>query len=271
MKNNKRIGFFDSGVGGLSVLKEAIKQLGEYTLVYIGDTKRMPYGVRTPEEVEEFTVECINYIADTGLDSCVIACNTATAYGLKKANEVFDFPVFGGVEAACDFANKVTNNKKVALLATEGTVKSGVYKSTINSLNSEIELRELGCPDLVMAIEKGHLDDEVVKEVIENYLDKFENFDYDTIILGCTHFPLATKVFVEIFRERGKDVSIVDPAKKTIEKLVETQKYSTGQNSKEIEFYATGDVEKFKDTAFKAVDFRDKEVTFNTAYLVKEK
>lgn len=270
MSSKKRIGFFDSGVGGLSVLKEAIKQLNGYPLIYIGDTLRMPYGVRTPEQVEQFTVECIKYISDTGLDSCVIACNTATAYGLEKAKEVFKFPIVGVVNPACEFAVRETKNNKVAILATEGTVKSGVYKETMKSMSPEVELIELGCPDLVLAIEDGHIDDDEVKGIIEDYLNKLGHFDYDTLILGCTHFPLATEMFHEIFRERNKVVSIVDPAQKTIEKLIELQGYTEDSESEEIEFYATGDVEKFKETAYKAIDLSSKQVTFNKAYLEKE-
>lgn len=269
MRNNIKVGFFDSGVGGLSVLKEAFKRLKGYDFVYIGDTQRMPYGVRTPEEVEQFTIECIDYISKIGIDSCVIACNTATAYGLEKAKKTFDFPVVGVVEAACQFASEATNNNNVLLLATEGTVKSGAYRDCIKSLNPQIELVELGCPEYVMAIEAGHLNDDVIKGVIEKYLDMVKDFNYDTIILGCTHFPLAKDVLLKIFEERNQIINIVDPAQKTLENLIEIKNYKTNIEESIVDFYVTGEVEKFKETACEALNLKDKKVAFNKAYIVK--
>lgn len=267
--NNKglNIGIMDSGVGGLSVLIEALDVLPREDFVYIGDTLRMPYGKKTPKEVEEYTEECIAFLEKKALKAAVIACNTATCYGLENAQNKFDFPVLGVVENACEYACEVSKNKKMLLLATEGTVNSGVYRDSILEIDKNVNLREIGCPDLVIAIEDGHLDDDYVREIIENYLKIEENFDYDTLILGCTHFPLVRKVFDKIFEEMGKTVNIVDPAQRTIlslKKLLKEEHILDHKKDRVIDFYATGDVEKFKETAQRVIK-TDSKTTFNKA------
>lgn len=269
MTIQKKIGFFDSGVGGLSVLKEALNKLSGYSFIYIGDTDRMPYGVKTSSEVEQFTLECIDYIGEIGIDSCIIACNTATAYGLKSARDKFDFKIFGVVEPACESAVEITNNNKVALFATQGTVNSKIYDNTMKSISQEVELVGVGCPDLVLAIENGHIDDCMVKKVIEEYLMELGDFEYDTLILGCTHFPLAIKMFKKIFSEQNKKVNIVDPAEKTIEKLKSVMQYDDIARNSSVEFYATGDVEKFKSTVCKVIDIDKIDLSFKKAVLNK--
>ncbi|MGO1580551.1 MAG: glutamate racemase [Peptoniphilaceae bacterium] len=271
MKNFK-IGFFDSGVGGLSVLKEALRILSNENMVYLGDTNRVPYGVRSSKEVEKFTLECIEFLKGKNLDACVISCNTATAYGLEKSKKFFEFPIIGVVEPACEYALSSTRNGKIALIATNGTVKSGIYENTIYDLNPNIEVRSIGCPDLVMAIENGHISDDYVYNLIKNYLKDFGGYDYDTLILGCTHFPLVKQVFKNFFSEDSKNINIVDPAINTVDKL---KNILEDKNSNEIgspkkqfiDFYVTGDVNKFKNTALKIIDTDNKKVTFNKVRL----
>ncbi len=189
MKKTSPIGVFDSGVGGLSVLKELLKVFPEENFKYIGDTLRMPYGVRSPEDVKNSTFECLNFLAEEGAKGAVIACNTATCYGLENAQEKLDIPVVGVVEPACSYASLVTKNNKVALIATEGTVKSKVYDETIKKFNKDIIIKGVGAPQLVLDVENGNLENDIVEKTINGYLEELGDFDYDTLILGLYTFP----------------------------------------------------------------------------------
>ncbi|WP_071026912.1 glutamate racemase [Peptoniphilus raoultii] len=255
--DNKLIGFFDSGVGALSVLKVATQKLPEESYIYFGDTQRMPYGIRSSEEVEKFTCQAMGFFKEKDVKLAIIACNTATCYGLKKASEISDFPIFGVVKPAVKAALKVTKNKKVALVATEGTVKSNVYKNYFKEADPEVELRSVGCPDLVLAAEEGDLSHEKIVPIINKYLDKFEDFDYDTIILGCTHFPLARPSFEKIFKDTNRNINIVDPAEETVEEVknyLDENNERTDLKEKKIDFFQSGNLEDFKNTLNKVVD-----------------
>lgn len=247
----RRIGFFDSGVGGLSVLKEGIREFAKEDFVYIGDTLHMPYGEKSPQQVEQFTENCLRFLEKKNVKAAVIACNTATCYGLNHAQNIFEFPVLGVVEPACNYAAEVTKNKKVALVATQGTVDSGVYEKMLAKIDPLIDFRAVGCPDLVLAIEDGHLHDNYVRSVVENYLQKFFNFDYDTIILGCTHFPLVQSTFEVIFKEQRKSVQIVDPAYRSVlalRKILEEQNLLNDKGQGQVNYYVTSNLNRFQKT-----------------------
>ncbi|MDD7593524.1 MAG: glutamate racemase [Peptoniphilaceae bacterium] len=254
----KPIGFFDSGVGGLSVLKVAMEQ-SNTPYLYIGDTLRVPYGVRTPEEVKRFTLECIDLMAAQDPAAVVIACNTATAYALKAAQARYDFPVIGVIGPGARAAVEKSQKKKIALLATEGTVKSGHYRETIRSYDPSIEVVGVGAPDLVVAIQDGHMDDAEVEAIIARYLEEFGDFDYDTLILGCTHFPLARSVFERLIpAERG--VAIIDPAVPTVQQLEAYFAPDGGDGS--IQFMATDDIVAFQNIAERVLDLSGSKSVF---------
>lgn len=264
--DNRSIGFFDSGVGGLSVAKVGLKEMPKESFVYFGDTLRMPYGVRSREEIESFTCQAMEFFKSKNVKMAVIACNTATCYGIKKAREMFDFPIFGVVEPAVKTALKTSSNGKIALIATEGTVKSNVYKNYFESYSSTTELMQIGCPDLVVAIEKGDYRDEVIIPVINKYLREFGDFEYDSLILGCTHFPLVEKTFEKILKTYDRDVKLVNPAQTTIEEVKEflSKEDMLGNHDEEkIDFYVSGSVDNFKETLTKVIDLKPYKVGFN--------
>lgn len=242
------IGVFDSGVGGLSVLKELMKVLPNENFEYIGDTKRMPYGVRSPKEIEDFTYECIEILVKKDIKAIVLACNTATSFAFSHIKKNFNMPIVGVVEPTCSYVSKLTLNKKVALLATDGTVLSKIYDRTISQIDPEINLESVAAPNLVLDIERGNLDNLRVKNTINSYLSKLK-FDYDTLILGCTHFPLAIDTFVEIFKEEDRDVAIVDPAIETameLKKILEKENLLNNETKPFVNFHVTGNLEAFK-------------------------
>lgn len=257
LMDQRRIGFFDSGVGGLSVLREGMRELSGEDFSYLGDTLHMPYGEKSPQQIEQFTEDCISFLATTNIKAAVIACNTATCYGLDNAKKVFNFPVLGVVEPACDYAAEITKHKKIAMVATQGTVDSGVYAESLNKIDSSIEFRAVGCPDLVIAIEEGHFDDDVVKEIIKRYLSELSGFDYDTLILGCTHFPLVQSAFEEYFNQEKKNVYIVDPAYRSVLALKEILKQENLSNSTgygQVNYYVTSNVNRFRQTVQKVME-----------------
>ncbi|MBM7550752.1 glutamate racemase [Peptoniphilus gorbachii] len=262
MKKTNPIGVFDSGVGGLSVLKELLKVFPEENFKYIGDTLRMPYGVRSPEDVKNSTFECLSFLAKEGAKGAVIACNTATCYGLENAQEKLDIPVVGVVEPACSYASLVTKNNKVALIATEGTVKSKVYDETIKKFNKDIIIKGVGAPQLVLDVENGNLENDIVEKTINGYLEELGDFDYDTLILGCTHFPLARKAFERIFEKQNRDVKLVDPANRTaiaLKEILEKDDLLNQEKNPKIDFFSTNDIEKFKATVKNVIDTENEE------------
>lgn len=267
------IGFFDSGVGGLSVLSVAMKEVPG-PMLYLGDTARMPYGVRPAQEVEQFALQCFDAIAKEKPDGLVIACNTATAVALTPAQQRYTFPVIGVIAPGCAEAVRQTRNKRIAVLATEAAVNSGRFQQTLRSLDPAVEVKAVGAPDLVVAIEQGHLDDVQAEEIWRRYLSAFGAFDFDTLILGCTHFPLGIPALKRVLGE-ASDVHIVDPAegavravRLAIEGLDDVAASAEGgRDLKHIRFFVTGDIDAFRSVAERVLDLDGWEVSFEKPLL----
>lgn len=208
-----KIGIFDSGVGGLSVLSELLKVLPNENYIYFCDQKNLPYGEKTPKEIRDLTRDSFMFFDKMGVDMCVIACNTATAHAESYLKAIYGFPIFGVITPGVSDIVKTTKNKKVLLLATDATCEAGLYQEKLKSFLPDIEVRAKGCKNLVRVVEDGHTDDELVRDVVLHYLLDFKDFDFDTLVLGCTHFPLALPAIKSVLSEMGRDVNIVDPAK----------------------------------------------------------
>lgn len=256
---NRPIGFFDSGVGGFSVLRRAMETMHR-PFTYIGDTKRMPYGMRTPQEVETFTLQCLHVLAKQNPVAVVIACNTATVFALQRARETFSFPVIGVIDPACRYAVRVSRTKKIALLATRATVLSGSYKQTLQAIDPSVEVVGWETSDLVAAIEHGHFEDDTAEKLIGQYRDKMASFSYDTLVLGCTHLPLALPIFRKFF-PAGSGVTLVDPAEPTLAEITRVVPQESTQEGS-IEFLATGDVATFQQVAERFLDLSGRQVNF---------
>lgn len=245
---NRPIGLLDSGVGGLTVLKEAMRQLPNESFLYVGDTKRCPYGPRPKEEVIAFTWDMAQYLVEKGIKMLVIACNTATAVALKPIQERLSIPVIGVVQPGSLAAIKVTENKKIGVIATQGTVKSTVYKETIQKKDPFVEVSSLACPSFVTLVEDNkHGTPEAVEEVNE-VLKDFKEQELDTLILGCTHFPLLRTLIQETM---GEGVTLIDSGAETIEFMSTILDYEglnapPGTSPLEPQFFTTGEVAPFK-------------------------
>ncbi len=208
------IGIFDSGVGGLTVFKEISKQYPDTNLYYLGDTARVPYGNKSKETVIRYSLECGNYLYNLGIDALVIACNTASSYALETLRNEFDIPVIGVVEPGVDMALKVTENNKIGVIGTQGTIKSGSYKNLLISKRN-VQVFEKPCPLFVPLVEEGMIDNHIARMVVKEYLDALIAKGIDTLILGCTHYPLLKGTISQLY----PDIKIVDSSQAIVEHL----------------------------------------------------
>ena len=206
------IGVFDSGVGGLTVVREIIRQLPSENIVYFGDTARVPYGTKSRDTVIHYCEQIVNFLKTKQVKAIVIACNTATAYALEVLKEKLDIPIIGVVRPGAVTAVNATQNGRIGIIATEGTVGSGIYPKVIKEYNPEIQVVQKACPLLVSLVEEGWTNDPVTDEVSRRYLQSLLDSNIDTLVLGCTHYPLLRKT---IGRLVGEKVTLVNPAYET--------------------------------------------------------
>lgn len=209
---NRPIGVIDSGVGGLTVAKEIMRQLPKETIYYVGDTKRCPYGSRTKEEVIEFTWQMVNFLLEKQIKMLVIACNTATAVALDEIQSKLDIPVIGVVHPGARSALKVTQNKRIGVIGTEVTIHSEVYEKALRSIDNEVRSYSHACVSFVPLVERNCLEGEHAQSVVRKSLTCFEETSIDTLILGCTHYPLLQPLIQKVI---GEDVTVISSGDET--------------------------------------------------------
>ncbi|HLM78258.1 MAG TPA: glutamate racemase [Rubrobacteraceae bacterium] len=212
MSDPRPIGVFDSGVGGLTVLAEIRDRLPYEHTVYFGDTARVPYGVRDLSEVREFAFEIIHHLIGLNVKLIVVACNTATAAALEAAQAEFDVPMVGVVAPGARAAVLETLNRRVGVLATQSTVRSGAYRRAVRSLDAGINVYEQAAPEFVPLIERGIVDGPELTQVARGYLAPLQERGVDAVILGCTHYPLIS---APINRILGPEVRLISSAGQT--------------------------------------------------------
>ncbi|KDR94915.1 glutamate racemase [Peptoclostridium litorale DSM 5388] len=215
MKNNP-IGVFDSGIGGLTVLKEIMNVLPFEDIVYFGDTARVPYGSRSAQTVTKYAFQSINFLQTKGVKAIVIACNTATARSLSIVQEKYDIPIIGVINAGVKTALEVTKNKKVGVIGTEGTIGSKAYEIEMKKISNDITVVGKACPLFVPIAEEGWADTDVASLTAHKYLDDVKKSGIDSLVLGCTHYPLLANT---IQKTVGSDVQLVNPARETAKDL----------------------------------------------------
>lgn len=214
--NNKPIGVMDSGIGGINVLKKLVERLPNEDFIYVADTLHCPYGTKSPEEIRDLVARVSSYLLNRGCKAIVIACNTATAHS-KFLNDLEEI-VLGVINPTANAAIK--NSKKVAILATNVTIESGMYQELL--LNANKEVFPIKCSEFVTAIENGDIDNEVAKELVANHLKDYQDKDIDTVILGCTHFDLYKKHIKKVFN-KAKIISSGEPTSIELERLLKKQ------------------------------------------------
>ncbi|MDO5388310.1 MAG: glutamate racemase [Clostridia bacterium] len=217
--DNRPIGVFDSGVGGLTVVKQIIKILPNEELVYFGDTARVPYGSKSKETVTKFSEQIIRFLKTKNVKAIVIACNTVSSNCYESLSEAFKgLPIIEVVTPGVESCLAATKNKRVALIGTQGTVSSGAYERRLKNADNEIQVFKKACPLFVPLAEEGWTDNEIARLTVKEYISELVEKGIDSIILGCTHYPLFKATIGDFV---GEKVAIVDPAKATALKLKE--------------------------------------------------
>jgi len=212
----KAIGIFDSGIGGLTVLKEIVAKLPDENIIYLGDTARVPYGIRSPETVTRYSFENTNFLLTQEIKMLVVACNTATAISLDAVKKEFPLPVIGVLEPGARAAVAVTKTRKVGVIGTEATIGSNAYEKAIRRLAPDVEVTSLACPLFVSLAEEGWTDNDVAELVAEKYLASLRDTGVDTLVLGCTHYPLLKTV---ISKAVGSRIRLIDSATETAKEV----------------------------------------------------
>lgn len=216
MNSNAPIGVFDSGVGGLTVVKEIMSALPNESIIYYGDTARVPYGSKSAETITSYSRQIAKFLMTQEVKAIVVACNTASALALETIKAEFDVPFVGVVKPGAKMAAQATQKKRIGIIATEGTISSGIYEKFLKATSPEVEVFGKACPLFVPLAEEGWLDDEVTKQVAERYLSELKKQQVDALVLGCTHYPLLRGVIGEVM---GEGVTLVNPAYETAKEL----------------------------------------------------
>ena len=247
---NAPIGVFDSGVGGLTVAREIMRQIPNEKIVYFGDTARVPYGSKSKDTVTKYSKQIVRFLRTQNVKAVVIACNTASAYALDEIEEEIDIPIIGVVRPGAKVAAEATRNGKIGVIATEGTINSQIYSTYIKQINENIHVIGKACPLFVPLVEEGLLVDPVTDEIALRYLTELIDRDIDTLILGCTHYPLIRSTVGKIM---GEKVTLVNPAYETareLKELLETEnllnKKEAGLGENKYRFFVSDGAEKFK-------------------------
>lgn len=210
------IGIFDSGIGGLTVAEEVMRQIPEERIIYFGDTARVPYGAKSRETVIRYSRQIVRFLRTKGVKAIVVACNTASSHALETLAAESDIPVIGVIYAGAVTAVRSTKNGRVGVIGTRGTVSSGIYRQVIRQLDPEIRVTEKACPLFVPLVEEGLIHDSVTDEIASRYLQEMKGKHIDTLVLGCTHYPLLRST---VQRVMGSEVTLVNPAYETAVEL----------------------------------------------------
>ncbi|WP_457639491.1 glutamate racemase [Persephonella sp.] len=232
------IGIFDSGIGGLTVFKEIAKEFPEADIYYLGDTARVPYGNKSKETVIRYSVEAANYLKGFGIEALIVACNTASSYALDVLKENLDIPVIGVVKPGVETALRFTENKKVGVIGTQATIRSNSYLKLLEEKN--IQVFQKPCPLFVPLVEEGIVSGEIAELVVKQYIDELVNKGIDTLILGCTHYPLLKDTIKKLYPH----LKIVDSSQAVAEHLHRENLHLNGSGKRKI--FITDESESFE-------------------------
>ncbi|MBL8079030.1 MAG: glutamate racemase [Anaerolineales bacterium] len=245
MSSTHPIGIFDSGVGGLSVLRVLREQMPAEHVVYFGDQGHVPYGARPMAEIQKFSEGITQFLLEQNAKIIVVACNTASAAALKYLREKFSDISFVGMEPAVKPAAEITRTGKVGVLATPATFQGALYASVVERFGAGVELFQNTCTGLVSEIEKGELDSQPTRRILEDALLPMLEKNIDTVVLGCTHYPFVIPLIQEIV---GEKVRVIDPAPAIVRQIGRLLEMGAGRNTSslkgEVQIYSSGDVTK---------------------------
>ncbi|MHB8382175.1 MAG: glutamate racemase [Candidatus Binataceae bacterium] len=221
---NRPIGVFDSGIGGLTVLRALVNTLPSEDFIYLGDTARLPYGTKSKEVIMRYSRENSEFLLARGIKLLVVACNTSSAVALEHIADATMIPVVGVIEPGARAAVRASRSGKIGVIGTEATIASGAYTRTIQRMRPDAEIYTRACPLLVPLAEEGWVENEVAERTVAFYLESLKQSGIDTLLLGCTHYPLLLRMFQRVL---GRGVRVVDSAASTAE-AVRTQLSALG-------------------------------------------
>jgi glutamate racemase len=243
---NRPIGIFDSGVGGLTVVKQIFKRLPNESIIYLGDTARVPYGTKSPETIKKYSVENSDFLLKHNVKLIVVACNTASSTSMEELIKHVRVPVVGVIKPGARKAVEVTRNNKIGVIGTYTTIRSKAYVKEIKNISPQIDVVSKPCPLFVPLVEEGWLREKATFAIAEKYLASLRNKGIDTLVLGCTHYPLLKQVIAKVM---GKKVKIIDSASSVADEvytiLMSMGELSKGNKKPRHKFFATDAVEHF--------------------------
>lgn len=245
----KSIGVFDSGVGGLTVVRELIRQLPNEDIVYFGDTARVPYGIKSKETVIRFSIENILFLLKQDVKLICVACNTVSSLALPVIKNHFRVPIIGVITPGVREAVYATQNKRIGVIGTSGTIKSRAYENQIKQLDPKVKITAVACPLFVPFAEEGWLKGDVVLDVARTYLLPLKKAKVDTVILGCTHYPLLKEVIKKVM---GPDVALIDSAKQVaieVKKILAAEGLLNKSGRAKHKFYVSDNPQWFQSLA----------------------
>ncbi len=246
MADSAPIGVFDSGIGGLTVAREIMRQIPNETIIYFGDTARVPYGSKSKQTIITYSRQIIKFLQTKNVKSIVIACNTASAFALETVSKEVSIPIIGVVMPGAKVAAETTKNGNIGIIGTEGTINSGIYNSYLSGINPRVKVYGKACPLFVPLVEEGWLSDPVTVEVARRYMSELKDSDIDTLVLGCTHYPLIRHTIGAVI---GNRVTLVNPAyetARTLKEVLECKGLESISPPGEHKFYVSDGAEKFK-------------------------
>ncbi|RHW44151.1 glutamate racemase [Bombilactobacillus bombi] len=244
--NNRPIGLLDSGVGGLTVVKQILRRLPHESTIFIGDQARLPYGIKTPPEIINFARQLVRFLISKNAKMIVIACNTATAAALPTLRREFNLPIIGVIASGSQAAVKQTKNQRVAVIATPATIKSHAYSDAIQQLQANIQVKGLATPEFVTIVENNQYRAQATQQIVQQTLSPLNEFAMDTLVMGCTHFPLLQPLIQQAV---GPNVQLIDAGGATVQAVsTQLQQLKLTASDKQIpqhQFYTTGKTEQF--------------------------
>jgi glutamate racemase len=223
MSDSRPIGVFDSGIGGLTVVKALRDLLPNENILYLGDTARVPYGPKSPETVQRYAVELAGILTRKNAKALVVACNTVSSVALPLLTQKFSMPVIGVIEPGARAALQATRNRHIGVIGTRATIRSGAYEKALRAADDNVRVSSRACPLLVPLIEEGLLDDEVTDRMILRYLEPMLTDGIDTLVLGCTHYPLLTNAIARALQSKIKLVDSAKNCARAVEEILDRQ------------------------------------------------
>lgn len=245
--NNKYIGVFDSGLGGLTTVKQIMKELPKENIIFFGDTGRVPYGTRSRDTILKYARGDIRFLNTFDVKLIVIACGTASSAALPMIKNEFKVPIVGVIDAAVYAAVRKTKNKKIGVIGTPATIRSGEYEKQIKAYDSDMEVYSKACPMFVPLVENGYFDSEVTKIIVAEYLEGIKNEGVDTLILGCTHYPLLSKVIGEYMGDKVELINSGAEVAKYLKKKFTRENMLCDETLEEqYRYYVSDDIRSFE-------------------------